>query len=213
MARFEKTCLQAELTNFRCFARSAHRFGEFCQQCRVSLRCARILLCPRAHTPLVIARVQASRAATRFSHVFQCFTWCRIPLVKDCVGAGGLAQLCMMRAKCAKCAKESPSRKKLFTHLREAHELPGFQRRGRFSREMRQMSRAYLHVEPSRAQPRRQHLPYRMLNASVPPAMAPAPARSTSVPASCQAAPATTAPSVAIRAVPLAHQLSRQRPL
>lgn len=106
-------------------------------------------------------------------------------------------QPCVMRAKCAKCAKEFPSRKKLFAHLREAHELPGFQRRGRFSREKRQLARAHLHVEPGRAQPRRQHLPHRTLSVSVPPTKVPAPARSTSGLVS-HAATATTAPSVAV---------------
>jgi hypothetical protein len=47
-----------------------------------------------------------------------------------------------------------PSRQKLFKHLREKHEISGFQRRGRESRKRRQEARSSLHDRLGHQQPR-----------------------------------------------------------
>ena len=52
-----------------------------------------------------------------------------------------------------------PSRKKLFQHLREKHDVGGFSRRGRLSKRARQDKRAELHAKPGATQPRRRPVP------------------------------------------------------
>lgn len=52
-----------------------------------------------------------------------------------------------------------PSRKQLFKHLREKHNVGGFARRGRQSKQARQQSRAALHAKPGATQPRSRFVP------------------------------------------------------